>query len=280
MEKFIIPEHMVFLPNEDFNCRFLNKETLDYIFHTHTFFEIFLNVKGSQTHTVNEKTSTLEEGQLVFVRNFDYHAHREVSDDFKLLCLSFTENVLKKALNYLDCDMQHSIFKEKYSPTIMLTPKNRISLIQKAEQITSLERCSSEAIREAKVMLIQILDLLLDSNKPTTHEHSHLIAAMEKMYNIDNLRQGLPLLLDLSGYSHEHLCRLMKSKFNTTPTKWITEQRLIYAANMLSNTEYSIQYISDSVGFTNQSHFISLFKNKYNTTPRKYRLSHQTLMRM
>ena len=278
MNKFYIPEEMVFLPNEHFNCRFLNKDTLDFIFHTHTFFEVFLNISGSQIHTANENTVTLEEGQCVLIRDFDYHSHIKVSDDFKMICLSFTKKALKEAVTYLNIDMSHTLFREKLPPTIMLTPKKRMAIIQKAEQVTSYERRSPEAIRAAKILLLQILDLFLDVNAPTTPEHSRLITAIEKMYNLDNLKQGLPLLIDLSGYSHEHLCRLMKSKFNATPTKWIAEQRLIYAANMLSNTDYSISYISDAVGFTSQSRFISLFKSKYNATPSKYRQSHQTFL--
>ena len=59
--------------------------------------------------------------------------------------------------------------------------------------------------------------------------------------------------------------------FNTSPHKWIVEQRLVQAEILLRSSSKSISEICDQCIFTNLSHFIRQFKNSYNSTPAEYR---------
>ena len=87
----------------------------------------------------------------------------------------------------------------------------------------------------------------------------------------ENIYEGLPSLIRLSGFSHGHLCRVMKQKYDTTPIRYITNLRLEYAANLLATTNYDILTISVNVGISSLSHFITIFKQKYGVSPSKYR---------
>jgi hypothetical protein len=53
---------------------------------------------------------------------------------------------------------------------------------------------------------------------------------------LENIRDGMSALVRLSGFSHGHLCRLMKEYFNMTPNSFISDIRMVYAANLLLNS--------------------------------------------
>jgi len=97
------------------------------------------------------------------------------------------------------------------------------------------------------------------------------------MHTPENIEEGLPALLRHSGFSHGHLCRIMKKTFGISPSQYITDLRLQYAANLLSTTDHDILSISVQLGFSSLSHFITIFKKKYGVPPSKYRSTHTNM---
>ena len=75
----------------------------------------------------------------------------------------------------------------------------------------------------------------------------------------------------------EHLSRVFRKYLNETPTDYINELRLNYAANLLSNSDENIPFISMEAGFENLSHFYHLFKKKFNTSPAEFRKKTQKI---
>ena len=78
-------------------------------------------------------------------------------------------------------------------------------------------------------------------------------------------------LATLSGRSLSAFKRDFGTFFNDTPAKYIKEQRLLKAIQLLSSTDFSISEICYEIGFSDTSHFTKLFKLKYNLTPSEYR---------
>ena len=56
-----------------------------------------------------------------------------------------------------------------------------------------------------------------------------------------------------------------------SPADDIREQKIIYAKQMLLNSDYSVMQISDMLSFSSQSHFVQVFKNMVGLTPKKFR---------
>ena len=53
--------------------------------------------------------------------------------------------------------------------------------------------------------------------------------------------------------------------------KYITRQRVGYAARELLNSHKSIEAISEEAGFTSPTYFYKVFKKQMNVTPSEYR---------
>ncbi len=73
------------------------------------------------------------------------------------------------------------------------------------------------------------------------------------------------------GYSEKYLCSLIRSKTGKTFKKLQLIQRMNVAAAYLKNTNYSIQEISEKVGFSNQTFFFKKFFEIYKSTPKEFR---------
>ena len=118
-------------------------------------------------------------------------------------------------------------------------------------------------------------DFIMEYERQTQNSaEKWLQSVLIQMNTPENIEEGLPALLRYSGFSHGHLCRIMKKKYGTTPSQYITDLRLKFAANLLTSTDYDILNISLQLGFSSLSHFITIFKKKYGLSPSKYRATY------
>ena len=93
---------------------------------------------------------------------------------------------------------------------------------------------------------------------------------INKMNFVENFTQGLPKMLKLAHISQEHLTREFRKYLNMSPTEFINDKRLTYAAELLSEEKYDITSICFMSGFNNLSHFYHKFKEKYKCSPKQY----------
>lgn len=73
------------------------------------------------------------------------------------------------------------------------------------------------------------------------------------------------------GMSQRNFTRRFRQATNMTPLKYLQNQRLSEAKELLQNSNLSISEIAYRVGYIDVSHFSKLFKNFFSTTPKKYR---------
>lgn len=73
------------------------------------------------------------------------------------------------------------------------------------------------------------------------------------------------------GFSSTYLTELVKRKTGTTVNRWIIKRRLTAACIQLLETNNSIEFIAESVGYNNLTHFFNQFRKHYQTTPKVWR---------
>jgi len=71
--------------------------------------------------------------------------------------------------------------------------------------------------------------------------------------------------------SPAHLIRTFKKETGYTPHEYITEYRLMIAAQLLEFGRQRVDEIAARTGFSSPSHFISSFRRQYGCTPLQYR---------
>ena len=67
------------------------------------------------------------------------------------------------------------------------------------------------------------------------------------------------------------LSRMFKQHFGTTPHNYLLSNRLLYAQNLLDNTDLRTIAIANAIGYSNLAQFNIVFKNKFGVTQGQYR---------
>ncbi|MBB5791251.1 AraC family transcriptional regulator [Jiangella mangrovi] len=110
---------------------------------------------------------------------------------------------------------------------------------------------------------------------PSPSTPSWLSAACAAMRREENLRDGVPRLLELACVSPAHLSRSMRRHYGVTPTEYVTALRLQHAAGLLATTTGTVTGIAFRCGFLSQSYFIRCFGRLYGSSPQRFRLELQ-----
>lgn len=66
-----------------------------------------------------------------------------------------------------------------------------------------------------------------------------------------------------------------RRRFQDSPHRWLTRQRLMHAHLLLLSTNDTVADIGEKCSFSNTSHFIKVFKKEFKYTPAAYRRKHE-----
>lgn len=88
--------------------------------------------------------------------------------------------------------------------------------------------------------------------------------------NIENL----PKIQDIAkhfAYSEKHFRTIFEAHAKISPKQYINKRKLERAAVLLVTSSYTLQELSDLLGFYSVSHLINSFKKEYGITPSAYK---------
>ena len=88
--------------------------------------------------------------------------------------------------------------------------------------------------------------------------------------NMSNSKFSVAKLATEIGMSHSVLYRKIMALSGQNVNEFLKTIRLTRAAQLILDSDYSINRISDMTGFSNPKYFSTCFKKKYGTTPTKY----------
>ena len=80
-------------------------------------------------------------------------------------------------------------------------------------------------------------------------------------------------LADLAEMKKGELYVLLANHIDKNPRMLIAKLRLQEAADLLRNTEISVEDVADLLNFVSPNYFITSFFHRYHTTPEAYRNS-------
>lgn len=72
-------------------------------------------------------------------------------------------------------------------------------------------------------------------------------------------------------YSKTTIMNSFKNTYHKSINQYLQETRLDHASDLLKNTDYSIHFIAEQCGFSDQNYFSKVFFKRYRMTPSQYR---------
>ena len=95
--------------------------------------------------------------------------------------------------------------------------------------------------------------------------------ALELIYLNYNSNISIDDAAKITGYSKSNFCRNFKLATGTSFHQYLAQYRISNACYILRTTDYSIEKISESVGFSETRSFCRSFKKIMRMTPLEYR---------
>lgn len=259
--------------------RFLDNNTVLTEMHDHNYCEYFIITSGAITHEVNGIKQELKTGDMVFIRPSDCHKYDLNGDKgCNMINVSFRTVYYDSVSRYFSNPAMNDLYTAEMPPTISL-PAPRISALKKKHHLLNICNDKNSLMALLRSLLCDVFsEFIIEYDRQSqSRVEAWLHSVLIQMHTPENIEEGLPALLRHSGFSHGHLCRIMKKTFGISPSQYITDLRLQYAANLLSTTDHDILSISVQLGFSSLSHFITIFKKKYGVPPSKYRSTHTNM---
>lgn len=263
-----------------YTCRYNYSHTENFQLHFHDYYEVFMMISGEGIHLVNNEEILLNENSLIFVRPWDTHSYiKNESKKFSFINLTFTKETAETLFRYLnDCIPVEKLLSARISPAVILNKRDKDNLISRFERlhILSWENRNEQKLNMKTLLMDIFVKYFSNEYQEASKIPDHLEKLTKKMNNPGLFSKGIGKMIELSGYSREHLSRLMKKYYNTTLTEFINSLRINYACNMLINTDVSIASICYDSGFSNLSWFYKVFTKNMQITPAEFREKYST----
>lgn len=240
--------------------------------HDHNYYEVFLIEKGRTAHWINGEMQMLEPGQLAFIRPGDTHAF---SADRVVGCQIINVMFRIETAKHLAARYHSVIGGNFFDSAAAMPDMHRLGPVRFARAITVARQLQTahRSLARIEEFLLVLTNRVADATNSVARKSPRWFAeACSAAQSQEVFRQGAAGFIATAGRSHEHVCRTCKSITGMTPSEYINQIRIEYAAHLLGSEEASIDEIVDACGFDNNSYFYRLFRRQFGTTPRQYRL--------
>jgi AraC-like DNA-binding protein/quercetin dioxygenase-like cupin family protein len=248
--------------------------------HRHDFFEMFFVLSGGGDHRLNGAEQTLAPGDLVFLRPDDCHAITvRAGADLEFVNVAFAAPAWERFAELAQLPGDAFAVRALAAPPATRVAAERqpacaahFRRVLRAfhQEPTRLDLCAFWAQTMPFLLPAAAADETGDGDLPVW-----LRAASQAMREAENLREGVPRFVELSGVSAAHLSRTFRAQTGQTPTAYVTGLRLERAALLLATTTQEIAGVAAECGFETLSYFYRRFGQRYGMPPRAYRLRAQ-----
>lgn len=122
-----------------------------------------------------------------------------------------------------------------------------------------------------KTIIHAMFDYAVNKNIVTLKHGLFETAVRDYVQNNLNKKLNGKTLCKRFNISQKQLCALIKKATRLTPQKYVNQQRVEKAKNLLATTDIPLQDVADSIGVPDYNYFIKLFKRATGSTPSEYR---------
>ncbi|MBP2100308.1 AraC family transcriptional regulator [Enterococcus rivorum] len=153
-----------------------------------------------------------------------------------------------------------------------------LALILLKEILSQKNSAQKKVVRAAFLLLIAELDRIKNETlilKESIIPSNMLVGEILKYMNLNYAVASLQSLSDIFHLHPNYISGLIKENTGKLFSQHLAEIRLKQATYLLTNTNLSIEKISEMIGYMDKGYFFKLFKKHFDCSPRKYRINHE-----
>jgi len=239
------------------------------------FAQVLFVLSGALRHRVNGETQELSANSVVFLRPDDFHSllPPETESSCEIIILAFELEMLLSLSKYLENDAFLHLYTEPPVPRTFLMDQSKLNELSVRLLSVNSDCYGSEISKiKIKVALAELFSqFFLEQKLSDEYQPEWLRKLCALMRREENFKAGLTRLYALSGYTPEYLCKAFRRYLDSSPTEFINELRINYAARKLADSEIGIGELAWELNFKSLSRFYHLFHHYYQMSPAKYR---------
>ena len=247
--------------------------------HNHSdYWEIIIVTKGKILNVESSgKSICLPSGTLHIVRPNDEHfiapdSEKGEISPFQYFNIAIKSSLLEAQFNLIDRNLFETIFNADtnnlYASDLFIAKTEQLihSIhIVPFEDYKRKEKC-------CMALFLHLFDYIYSHYNPSSHNKPAWVAKIDAWFeNQENLKAKVSDLCKMLSYSRTHLNRLFQEYYHKSPSRYLAELKMSYAAMFLESTDFSIADISMRIGYASFSRFDKIFKEFYKLSPREYK---------
>lgn len=256
--------------------------------HRHNYVEVIYALDGEITNIIGGQEVVVKKGELLFLNQYTKHSifpakESDIAVNFIILpeffdvasnmigkdniLAHFLVNILRK--NQDEGEYLH--FKVADVLQVQNLLENMIySLVHKQENNDLINQTTMG------LLFLYLLDSVPYADTRIPNQYENMIAMSTIRYIDQKYRTAT--LTELCEQTHQPMHTLSKLIKNTTGVTFkelLQRKRLSKAAELICDTDLSVDDVISAVGYENNSYFHRIFKERYHMTPRAFRVENQ-----
>lgn len=251
----------------------------DFPFHWHDDTEILFVLKGKIDITIDNDTTTLDEGRLFIINSGEFHFIHSVVPKSQLLLLQFDMEYFRK----YDLHPDDLLFNITYTKDEGVKRKayNSLRFLLASIMKTVINREEPQSLIIEKYLLDLIITLInnfkANPSTLTLGSREERLTEIVKYVSEHYMEQNLSIeqIADNFHLNYQYISRYVKEKLGTSLKKFIDNTRLNRSLIALKTTNDRVVDIALRNGFPDAKAYYRVFKDVMGETPASYREKHK-----
>ena len=249
-----------------FFCHYTSKG-LD--MHSHTdFYEFCLIVSGSYTHIYDKTKTVCERGTVIFCRKGEAHSLVANAPNSYHYALIIKEDFFREF-----CERDHSSTMNILSVPFVEKKLQGFQLVYLSQLASSVSySVSQELIPVMKHFIATLIFTCIESLPNTLAKSSRIYAVdiFQRMNNFQVLDVDVTQIYKEYPLSKSELTKDFKKLTGYTLVEYRNIKRMEYAAQLLTETDYSVTDIVGILNLSSPGYLSKQFRKQYGMTPKQY----------
>ena len=234
----------------------------------------FMFVLGEKIkNVVGTDIKMLSAGTICFMNtNSTHDLHYPPANGWHRDVYISTEHMQETCLSLFDKDFFDFLMTENLNITVTPRPTQFSSIVDRLSVAEFYHYNAKISDEEYKTSVYAIIVELLGLFYTQLHFPSNnVLAFAEKINNPEIFSKPIKDIVALTKYSHSHFDKIFKKEMGCTLQHYVNELKMNYAKQLLAQGSFSVNEISEQLGYLTQSHFSQAFKKKYKMSPLTYK---------
>lgn len=240
--------------------------------HSHTYYELFIVVKGEFTHNYMGKEISLSSGDAVLIIPNHEHLLLAKTQHDVHANISITEQAFKSLTKTYNTEFYEFLNQTSGQP-FHLNTEELSFLVKSLNSTYAMD--NAIALDYYYLSILHFIFGLFISKKNDNISELQIPDWLKDFLNTLSSPSVfcLPLkeIYSLSNYSQSRFIYLFKHYMNIPPISYINNLKINYSKKLLTQTNYDLLFISNEVGFSSYSYFATFFKKNVGLSPSEYR---------